>query len=74
MSEERTFEDLVAELERTAQAMASGVIGIEEVAALYERAGVLHAEATARLDAVHLRLAALTDPAPPSPQTWTDSG
>ncbi len=57
---EMTFEQLVEELERVTRAMAAGDIGIEEVADLYERAGVLHAEATARLDKVRERIERLS--------------
>lgn len=60
---ERTFEQLVDELEATIARMAGGTLGIEEVTALYERAGVLHAQATERLDAISARIEKLTGPA-----------
>lgn len=50
--DEMTFEQLLAALEALTERMAAGDIGIEEAAALYERAGRLHAAATARLAAV----------------------
>ena len=51
-----TFEQLVAALEALTDRMAAGDIGIEEAAALYERAGVLHEAASARLAAVEERV------------------
>ncbi len=62
-NEERTFEELVDELEATIARMAGGTLGIEEVTALYERAGVLHAQATERLAAISARIEKLTGPA-----------
>ncbi len=56
---QRTFEELVTELERVAMAMDRGEIGIEEAADLYERASALHAAATDRLLGVQRRLAEL---------------
>ena len=55
-----TFEQLVDELETTIDRMASGSLGIEEVTDLYERAGRLHAAATARLASIQARIEALT--------------
>jgi len=54
--DELTFEQLLASLEQLTERMATGNIGIEEAAALYERAGELHAAATARLAAVQARI------------------
>ena len=54
--EDMRFEELLAELERVTKQMASGEIGIEEAAALYERAGELHAAATDRLARVQARI------------------
>jgi exodeoxyribonuclease VII small subunit len=51
-----SFEELVAQLEVLTRQMAAGDIGIEAVTDLYERAGRLHAEASARLDAVRERI------------------
>jgi exodeoxyribonuclease VII small subunit len=51
-----TFEQLLAALEALTERMAAGDIGIEEATALYERAGVLHAAASARLAAVEERV------------------
>lgn len=60
--EELTFEQLVAALEALTERMASGDIGIEEAADLYERAQVLHALAAERLARVHERIEGLTPP------------
>ena len=57
-----TFEQLLAELEALTDRMASGNIGIEEAAALYEEAGRLHELAAARLAAVESRIAGLRQP------------
>lgn len=57
-----TFEQLVDELEQTISRMAGGSLGIEEVTALYERAGRLHALASERLAAISARIEKLTDP------------
>ena len=54
--DELTFEQLLASLEQLTERMAAGDIGIEEAAALYERAGELHAAAAARLAAVQARI------------------
>ena len=62
MSDERTFEQLVEELEATIARMAGGNLGIEEVTDLYERAGRLHAQAAERLAAISARIEKLTDP------------
>ena len=56
-----TFEQLVAELEAMTRRMASGDIGIEEAAELYERAGELHALAAERLEKVKERIERLGD-------------
>ena len=58
----RTYEQLVEELEAITARMASGEIGIEEVADLYERAGLLYTEAQARLERVRARIEALSGP------------
>lgn len=55
-----TFEQLVDELERTIDRMASGALGIEEVTDLYERAGKLHAAAADRLARIQERIQTLT--------------
>ena len=54
--EAMTFEQLLAALEALTDRMAAGDIGIEEAAALYERAGRLHAAAATRLAAVEERV------------------
>lgn len=59
-----TYEELVALLEDLARRMSSGEVGIEEAAALYERAGAVHAAASERLARVTQRLAALSVEAP----------
>ncbi|MBW3555846.1 MAG: exodeoxyribonuclease VII small subunit [Actinobacteria bacterium] len=65
---ERTFEELMEELEATVASMARGNLGIEEVTDLYERAGRLHAAATERLAAVQARIDNLTSaPTPDAP-------
>lgn len=65
--EDRSYEDLVAELEALTERMASGDLGIEEAADLYERARSLHGAAAERLARVQARIEALADgPAPPS--------
>jgi exodeoxyribonuclease VII small subunit len=53
---EKTFEQLLDELEAMTRQMAAGDIGIEEAAALYERAGELHARAAERLARVQQRI------------------
>ena len=57
--EKMTFEQLVAELEQLTERMASGDIGIEEVADLYEKAEQLHGLAAERLARVQARIDAL---------------
>ena len=57
-----TYEELIEALEALTEQMASGVIGIEEAADLYERATVLHRAATDRLAAVEARIARLSPP------------
>jgi exodeoxyribonuclease VII small subunit len=64
--DELTYEQLVASLEELTGRMASGAIGIEEAAELYELAGRLHTAAAARLDAVQRRIDGLrADPSGP---------
>lgn len=60
--DDRTFEELVDELEATIAKMAGGNLGIEEVTDLYERAGRLHEQATERLAAISARIEKLTGP------------
>lgn len=62
MVDEPRFEDLVAELEAVTDRLASGDIGIEEAAGLYERAERLHRQATERLEAVRARVEQLREP------------
>jgi exodeoxyribonuclease VII small subunit len=56
VTDELTFEQLLDELESMTRRMAAGDIGIEEAAALYERAGELHARASERLARVQERI------------------
>lgn len=67
-----TFEELVDELEGTIARMAGGSLGIEEVTALYERAGRLHVLATERLEAITARIEKLTTGPPSAVPTRTD--
>jgi exodeoxyribonuclease VII small subunit len=55
----RTFEQLMAELEEVTERLATGELGIEDAAELYERAQKLHAWATERLAQVQARVEAL---------------
>jgi exodeoxyribonuclease VII small subunit len=52
----RSFEELVAELEAITDRLASGELGIEAAADLYEQAERIHALAAARLTAVQARM------------------
>lgn len=54
------YEELVALLEDLARRMASGEVGIEEAAALYEQAGAVYEAASDRLARVAARLAAIS--------------
>lgn len=54
-----SYEELVELLERLTQQMASGAVGIEEAARLYEQAGRVHAAAAKRLADVTARLEAM---------------
>ena len=58
-SDERSFEDVVTELEDVVRRMSGTEIGIEEAAELYERARRLHEVAAARLASVEARIAEL---------------
>lgn len=58
---DRTFEQLVGELETVARQMESSELGIEAAADLYGRAAVLYGAANARLARVQQRLAELRD-------------
>lgn len=63
--ESMTFEQLLDALDDLTRRMASGGIGIEEAADLYERAGALHAAATERLERVQRRVEELRPPGAP---------
>jgi exodeoxyribonuclease VII small subunit len=56
--ETMTFEELLAALEQLTDRMASGEIGIEEAADLYEQAEQLHGLAAERLARVQARIEA----------------
>jgi exodeoxyribonuclease VII small subunit len=56
--ETMTFEQLLSALEKLTDRMASGDIGIEEAADLYEQAELLHGLATERLARVQARIEA----------------
>jgi exodeoxyribonuclease VII small subunit len=58
----RSFEDLMGELEQVTEQLASGELGIEAAADLYERAQHLHTLATARLAQVQQRIEKLSRP------------
>ncbi len=58
----RTFEDLMGELEVITEQLASGELGIEAAADLYERACTLHALAVERLEQVKTRVQKLSPP------------
>ena len=60
-----SYEELIEALEALTEQMASGAIGIEEAADLYERATLLHRAAAERLAAVEERIARLA----PDPST-----
>jgi exodeoxyribonuclease VII small subunit len=59
-----SFEELMAELEQVTETLASGELGIEAAADLYERAQHLHALATDRLAQVQQRIERLSKPGP----------
>lgn len=61
---QRTFEEIMAELEAVTEQLAAGDLGIEAAAELYERAERLHAEATERLDQVRARVEGLAGSIP----------
>lgn len=54
--ESMRFEELLDALEAMTRRLASGELGIEEAAALYEEAGELHALASQRLATVQERI------------------
>jgi exodeoxyribonuclease VII small subunit len=61
---DRTFEELMEELETITERLAAGDLGIEAAADLYERAEKLHAQAAERLAAVRSKVEKLAAPAP----------
>ncbi len=64
--EQLSFEELVTALEGLTDRLASGQIGIEEAADLYEQAERLHALASQRLARVQARIDALGTTTPPT--------
>jgi exodeoxyribonuclease VII small subunit len=64
--ETMTFEQLLSALENLTDRMASGDIGIEEAADLYEQAELLHGLATERLARVQARIEARAAKAQPA--------
>ena len=56
----RTFEELMTELETVTERLAAGDLGIEAATDLYEQALRLHALASERLAQVQARVEALT--------------
>lgn len=63
--DERTFEELMAELEQVTDLLAAGEVGIEAAADLYERAQRLHSLAARRLASVQERVERLGREAQP---------
>jgi exodeoxyribonuclease VII small subunit len=57
-----TFEELLAALELVTGRLATGDLGIEAAADLYEQAELLHAAASQRLAAVEARIERLRSP------------
>lgn len=55
-----SYEQLLERLEETIAKMSAGDLGIEEVTDLYERAGLLHDAASARLERIRERIDQLT--------------
>ena len=64
--DDRTFEELMADLEAITEKLAAGDLGIEAAADLFERAEVLHALATERLVQVRSRVERLASPPTPA--------
>jgi exodeoxyribonuclease VII small subunit len=62
----RTFEELMADLESITEKLAAGDLGIEAAADLFERAEALHALATERLLRVRSRVERLASPPAPA--------
>jgi exodeoxyribonuclease VII small subunit len=59
---QRTFEEIMDELEELTARLATGDMGIEAAVDMYERAERLHAEATERLARVRDRVEGLSRP------------
>src|SRR5580658_1816055 len=59
-AEQMSFEELVSTLEALTDRLASGQIGIEEAADLYEQAERLHGLARQRLERVQARIDSVT--------------
>jgi len=69
---DKTFEELMAELESLTGRLAAGDVGIEAAADLYERAEAIHAQAKQRLDQVRTRVERIAGATPP-PEASADS-
>ena len=54
--DDRSFEDLMSELEELTTRLANGDLGIEAAVELYERAELLHAQAAERLNQVRAKV------------------
>ena len=63
--DDRTYEQLVAELEALVEQLATGDVGIEKATELYEEAVRLHGLASERLTSIEARIAALSPPEDP---------
>lgn len=59
--DQRSFEEIVAELEEVVRRMSGTDLGIEQAADFYEKARLLHDAAAARLEAVEARIAELAE-------------
>jgi exodeoxyribonuclease VII small subunit len=62
VDDDRTFEELMAQLEAIVEKLTAGDLGIEAATDLYEQAEKLHAAAAARLAQVRARVEALSSP------------
>lgn len=70
---DKTFEDLMEELESLTARLAAGDVGIEATADLYEQAEAVHAQARQRLDQVRARVERLAGGIPPVPDGYASS-
>jgi len=70
---DKTFEDLMEELESLTARLAAGDVGIEATADLYEQAEAIHAQARQRLDQVRARVESLAGGTSPVPDGYASS-